>query len=103
MRIWLREEGVCYLCGEHVPFGPDLQIEHPIALAHGGSDDDAALRLVHALGCHVGKTALDAKITAKIKRIIARIDGTRRARAKIKSKPFAKVQKRAWPKRPFRK
>jgi len=98
-RIWEREGGVCYLCGEPVAL-EHVEIEHPVPLAHGGSDDDEALRCVHADGCHKGKTKADAKITGHIKRIIARLDGTRRARKPIPSRPFGK-QKRKWPKRKF--
>lgn len=94
MRIWLREGGTCYLCGYPVAWGTDLEIEHPIALAHGGSDDDAALRCVHG-HCHKAKTSAGAKTTAKIKRILARREGTRRERKKIPSRPFPK-KKMSW-------
>ena len=100
LRIWTREAGLCYICGKFTRWD-EAQIEHPIALAHSGSDDDIVLRVVH-VECHKPKTKEDAGITAWIKRIHAREDGTRRPRAKIKSPGFPEW-KGTWAKRKFRK
>lgn len=69
-RIFLREDGRCYICGRKLRVGVDkYQIEHPEALSLGGSDDDADLRVV-CLDCHPPKTAKDAKAKAKRDRTI---------------------------------
>lgn len=100
LEIWLRDNGKCARCGLPVAWGTDLQIDHPNALINGGSDDRAAMVSLH-VRCHKEKTAADVRIAAKIKRIIAREDGTRRERPKIRSRPFPKGKKRPWPSRPF--
>lgn len=69
-RIFLREQGCCYLCGRKLRVGVDkYQIEHPQALSLGGSDDDADLRVV-CDPCHKVKTASDAAAKAKRDRSI---------------------------------
>ena len=101
LNIWLRNDGVCGICGRQIPYGPDLEIEHPIALAHGGADSDDRLMPVHA-ACHKPKTKVDAGVTGWIKRVHARIDGTRRPRQAIQSRGFPKGSRKI-PSRPFDK
>lgn len=68
--IFLREQGRCYLCGLKLRAGVDAyQIEHPVALVLGGSDDDADLRVV-CIPCHKPKTKADAGARAKRDRIV---------------------------------
>lgn len=82
-RIFLRENGRCYVCGIKLRIGVDkYQIEHPEALSLGGSDDDAALRVI-CNDCHKPKTAIDAKAKAKRDRLVTaswQPEGGRRSR-----------------------
>lgn len=90
-KIFLREQGRCYLCGLKMRVGVDkYQIEHPEALSLGGSDDDADLRVV-CNECHKAKTATDAAAKAKRDRLVT--SGWDRG-----GKP--KMQSRGFPKRP---
>ena len=58
------------------------EVEHPIPLAMGGSDDPADLRPVHAR-CHKGKSAKDAADLSKARRREARHCGAYRSRRPI--------------------
>jgi 5-methylcytosine-specific restriction endonuclease McrA len=66
-----------------------LELDHFVALAIGGKDTDDNLRPL-CPAHHKQKTALDAKLIAKCRRIIAREDGTRRERTAIPSRDFPK-------------
>lgn len=90
-RIFLREQGRCYLCTRQLRSGVDTwQIEHPDPLSLGGSDDDADLRVV-CTPCHKAKTADDAAAKAKRDRIVTQ--GWSEAKR-------PKMQGRQFPKRP---
>lgn len=85
LRIYLRCNGRC-VCGAKVPMEGTV-IDHPITLWMGGPDEDD--QLVYLCGpCDKIKTAKDAGDRAKVKRIIARENGTRRPRKAIKSAGF---------------
>ena len=85
LRIYLRCNGRC-VCGVKVPM-ENTVIDHPITLWMGGPDEDD--QLVYLCGpCDKIKTAKDAGDRAKVKRIIARENGTRRERQPIKSAGF---------------
>ena len=70
--IFLARNGICGLCGEQIRAGEPYDIEHPLALNLGGSDDDADLWPVHAgkKNCHGKKTAHDRTLIAKRNSII---------------------------------
>lgn len=68
-RIFLRENGICCICGVQIRPGEAYEIEHPDALALGGSDDDADLKPVH-YRCHKIKSKRDAGQKAKRDRIV---------------------------------
>lgn len=55
LRILVRAGGRCYLCGE---LGADT-VDHVIAAAHGGSDNDSNLKAAHE-SCHRRKTGLES-------------------------------------------
>ena len=55
-RILRRYRTICHVCGNP---GAD-QVDHVIALAFGGSDDDTNLRPIHQHPCHNKKTAREA-------------------------------------------
>lgn len=79
--------GVCYLCGEKIGPTEPWDDEHVIDRWTSADDSLSNRRPAHRLGCHPKKTAADAKARGKIKRIIAREDGTRRARQAIPQRP----------------
>lgn len=87
--------GVCYLCGEKITAGEPWDDEHVIDRWTSGDDSLENRRPAHRLGCHPKKTAADAKVRGKIKRIIAREDGTRRPRQAIpkRANPWPKGRK----------
>ena len=92
-RIWAAAGGVCYHCGEPVPMlGPDVRYDHVIQIWITRRDDDADVSPAHT-ACDAPKTANDAKIRAKIKRLIAREDGTRKPRKAIPSRGFPTVSR----------
>lgn len=104
LRIFTRDGGICEICKAKVKAGEPYDIDHRIAWAIGYDDSDDNLRTVHK-ACHRDagtKTASDLKTLAKIKRIEARHNGTRRERKPIPSRPFDKPNKPfKWPSRPF--
>ena len=98
-RIHAFHKGFCGECGDETPIsGPGVVYDHRIPVWTGGADDDGPNMRPVCKACDRLKTAADQGDIAKIKRIIARLDGTRRKRRAIRSKPFGK-QKRAWPTR----
>lgn len=88
-RAHVKAGGRCWLCSRPVPmFGAEVQYDHTIPLHHGGQDSDDNLTPLHASPCHKIKTARDAKDSAKIRRIQAAENGTRRERKAILSRGF---------------
>lgn len=76
-RGWL-----CHLCGFKIdPRRETFHLDHVIALAAGGSDEDDNLSPVHAK-CHLEKTVKDVKAIAKGKRVRAQLMGTKRKSSK---------------------
>lgn len=84
--------GVCYLCGGKIGPTEAWDDEHVIDRWTSADDSLKNRRPAHRDTCHKAKTAVDAKARAKVKRIIAREDGTRRPRQKIAQRVDA------WPK-----
>lgn len=87
--LFAAHEGRCYLCGEKIKSGEPWDDEHVIQRWVSGDDSLANRRPAHRLTCHKVKTANDATVRAKVKRIIAREDGTRRERKPIPSRGFS--------------
>lgn len=104
IEIVLRQEGRCQ-CGCGVKLSPLTEgviDEHLIALELGGSND-LGNRALYRKPCAATKTAKkDAPAIGKVRRIVARLEGTRRPRKPIPSRPFPEG-KRAIPSRPFEK
>ena len=109
-RIWERDNGICYLCGQPVQLGELWDVEHKTAWALSFDDSDANLAVAHKAGCHEAKTKVDVTTIAKAK---AQAGETgqyarrlkRKAEGKaplIKGRGFEKGPKRAWPKRGLR-
>lgn len=89
VRIFLARNGMCVTCGQQIRQGQGWFIEHPEALALGGSDNDADLWPAHTK-CKAGKDAADAAEKAKRDRLIA---------SSWEDKPRSKFKSRGFPKR----
>jgi 5-methylcytosine-specific restriction protein A len=84
----LRSNGRCALC--KVKLGEAYEVDHTITLFLAGADDESNT-LALCVPCHRGvKTPADAKVHAKVRRLLARQDGTRRPRPPIPSRGFDK-------------
>lgn len=68
-RIFLARNGICFNCRQQIRAGQRWFIEHPDAVAQGGSDDDADLWPSH-VDCKAGKDATDAAAKAKRDRLV---------------------------------
>lgn len=68
-KIFVACNGKCYLCGNQIRPGEGWDVEHPDALALGGSDKDDDLRVAH-VRCHKAKTAQDRAAIAKRDRLV---------------------------------
>lgn len=96
LRIFAQHDGICGISGRKIGLNDEWQIEHriPWAISFDDSDENLYPALTDP---HKGKTRDDVKTIAKIKRIEARHNGTRRERKPIPSRPFPKI-KTQWPK-----
>lgn len=63
-RIFLARNGICFTCRQQIRQGQAWFIEHPVAVAQGGSDADADLWPAHT-ACKPEKDAVDAAAKAK--------------------------------------
>ena len=68
-KIFLARNGICFNCRQQIRQGQAWFIEHPDAIAQGGSDDDADLWPSHEK-CKAAKDAVDAKAKAKRDRLV---------------------------------
>jgi 5-methylcytosine-specific restriction endonuclease McrA len=87
LRIYIACNGRC-VCGVKVPMEGTV-IDHPTQLWLGGSDEDHLLKFL-CNPCNKQKTAKDATVRAKVKRIIAKSDPDTRKPSRMKSRPFPK-------------
>ena len=76
LRVWEAHKGHCHLCCLPIKQGEAWHVEHIIALACGGADDDANMAPAH-IDCHAPKTRDDVRMAAKIKRVAARHVGAK--------------------------
>lgn len=74
IKIFTRQNGLCDICKGKLTAGA-YEIDHILALVHGGSNDDDNLRAVHAK-CHRDKSNEDVTANGKVKRVVA--GGTKR-------------------------
>jgi 5-methylcytosine-specific restriction endonuclease McrA len=56
-QVMLRDDGICHVCG--LP-GSD-EVDHVIALAEDGADDESNLAPIHSKPCHEQKTQAEAE------------------------------------------
>jgi 5-methylcytosine-specific restriction protein A len=68
-KIFLARNGICVTCRQQIRAGQKWFIEHPEAVAQGGSDDDADLWPAHT-ACKAVKDAADARAKAKRDRLV---------------------------------
>jgi hypothetical protein len=69
-RIFLARNGICFNCRRQIRGGEKWFIEHPQAIAQGGSDNDADLWPSHVKNCKAEKDAADAAAKAKRDRLV---------------------------------
>lgn len=105
LEVWMKEKGICYLCGKKVLSSEKWDVEHVIARALTFDDSLENLKVAHRVGCHKAKTKVDIDRISKAKRQ-ARETGQQARRKKkggsIPSAPFPKAKgHHKWPKRPF--
>jgi 5-methylcytosine-specific restriction enzyme A len=81
-RIFDTAGGVCHICELRILAGEPWDVEHVIALEISGDDSDENLRPAH-VACHRGKTAKDAGIIAKAKRVRAKHIGAHRPKSTL--------------------
>jgi 5-methylcytosine-specific restriction protein A len=101
-RIFAQHDGICGISKRKIQAGEEWQIEHRIALALGGTNDDENLypALVEP---HKGKTRLDVRAIAKCKRIERKADPLTRKPSRMQSRGFQKggpkqkINSRPWP------
>lgn len=63
--LWERDEGICRICGEEVPFGPEMHIDHIIPIFRGGCDHPENLRTT-CEPCNLARTADNHRHTRHI-------------------------------------
>lgn len=102
-RIFAAHGGICYLSGVKIGATDEWQIEHVLALALGGTNDDENLRPA-LTDPHKAKTRNDVRANARCNRLIKKSDPMTRKPSRMKSAPFQKpTTKQKWPSRPFEK
>lgn len=91
-KIFLARNGICFNCGRQIAqFGEPWFIEHPDAVAQGGSDNDADLWPSHT-ACKAQKDAADAKSKAKRDRLITASWQPEAPRKRMQGPGFRKAQ-----------
>jgi len=80
MEIFLREHGICHLCGLQIRPGEEWDISHPeTGLWAGGSDDRAILKPAHREKCHRVHTRDETTQRAYETRVRAKFLGARQS------------------------
>lgn len=86
-RIWLRENGKCYLTGRKINVGDKHQFEHEIALVNGGEHSESNIRL--ALDApHKLKTKSDLAEKAKVARLFNAHHGIKKPKSNLSNSPY---------------
>lgn len=87
LRIWVREQGRCYLTGAQIRPGDKYQFEHKVALCNGGQHRESNIFL--ALDDpHKDKTAEDRAQKERDDRIIKRHAGIKKPRTITRWRKF---------------
>lgn len=96
LRVFDRENGICYLCRLPIKPGETWQADHVKALVNGGEHRESNLAPVHS-HCHVGKSRKDVSEKAKTAKVRAKHVGAIRPKQSIRSSPFPKSDKQREP------
>jgi 5-methylcytosine-specific restriction endonuclease McrA len=64
-RVWLRDQGVCARCRRITTFPSGFELDHKVALANEGTNDDGNMQILHH-ECHEAKTNEDLGYTPKV-------------------------------------
>lgn len=93
LRIFLREDGKCWITGRKIRPGEKWELDHRIALINGGEHSEA--NLFPALAdAHRAKTTEDVGLKAKIARVAAKHNGTwPKSKNPIRSRGFEKARR----------
>lgn len=78
-RIFAAHDGRCHVCKRKLRAGDDYEIDHVVALAKGGTDDDSNCAPC-CTGCHLIKTGDDVSDAAKSKRVYTKTHVPKRFR-----------------------
>lgn len=97
IRVFERFDGRCYLTGRKIMPGDRWELDHIVALANGGSHDEANLAPALA-SAHKEKTKADVKTKSKVARIKAKHIGADRK----KGRPIPGSKRSGW-KKPMNK
>lgn len=92
LRVYDRDNGVCYLCRLPIKAGESWQADHIKALANGGEHRETNLAPVHS-HCHVGKTARDVAEKSKVAKVRKKHLGIKPVKKQIRSAGFAKAER----------
>ena len=91
--LFIRERGVCHMCGGLVHAGEAWDVSHEIPLACGGADDETNWKVAHRK-CHREHTAkVDAPLIAKVRRVAQKHLGATRPARKMKGRGFSKHER----------
>lgn len=94
-RIFERDGHVCHICKLVIKApGETWDADHVKALINGGEHRETNLAPAHK-HCHIGKSAVDAKIKAKSARVRKKHVGITQPAGNIQSPGFAKTSKPA--------
>lgn len=107
VRIFVKEDGRCYLCRDKIKIGQLFEVEHVIPWALSFDDSDDNLKVAHTVCHRTMKTGDDVKRIAKSKRQAG--EKGQWARRQSRATPLIqsrnewpkgqKLQSRPWPKK----
>lgn len=89
-RVFVANGGRCHICGQKIEAGARWDVEHVVALADGGGDDETNMAPAHTLECHKPKSAKEARVRAHVVRIAAAHIRHQKARQERRRAPNAK-------------
>ena len=91
--LFLRDGGVCGICGFKIWPGEGFEVEHTDPLWSGGSADPRDCKVVHPK-CHRGKTSREATQRAKEARVRNKHIGAVRAKGTLPGGKKSRLKKR---------
>lgn len=104
LRIFLAHEGRCHVCRGRISVGEAWELDHVVALALGGDDEEHNLAPAHKKGCHASKTAKeDVPAIARAKRRQIQHLGASAPKRPIRSAGFQKAPPQNRASRPLSK